>query len=86
MITKSESNVFSFGYSRIYSIDFWPGLHIQLVNYYSNSQVNIEIWPNLKSELLGRVVQSKLTKDKREFSFEFCNFVVRFSVYRLAFF
>ena len=32
---------------------------------------------------LGRVVQSliKLAQDKREFSFEFCNLVQKFSIY-----
>ena len=38
-------------------------------------------------ELLGRVVQSliKLTQDKQEFPFGFCDFTVRFSVYRMLF-
>ena len=41
----------------------------------------------LKAELLGQVDRGaiQLTQDKREFSFEFCNFAARISVYYLVF-
>ena len=52
-----------------------------------STQTNVYILPNLKAEILGRVVQSpiRLTQDKRKFLFEFCYFAIRFSVYCLAF-